>query len=118
MGHVVLPKEDFVELTSATTFVPDTKGFKADAGKPRYSLIPTEATKAMATILTFGAEKYEKDGWKSVPNAEERYMDALYRHLEAYRGGELVDEESGESHLAHAITNIAFLLHFEGKRND
>ena len=123
MEHIITPKEEFIVDNSKVTFVPDSdwtsslKVHKADAGKLRYSLIPPAATKAMAKILTFGAIKYEKDGWKTVPNAEERYMDALYRHLEAYRSGELIDAESGESHLSHAICNIAFLIHFEGEHN-
>lgn len=122
MSNTITPKEDFLVLEDPPkpAFVPNLgkTGYKADSGKLRYSLIPTAATKALAKILTFGAEKYSKDGWKSVPNAKERYTDALYRHLEAYRSGEKYDEESGESHLAHAITNIAFLIHFEEERDD
>jgi len=88
-------------------------GLKFDTGKLRYSLIPPVATRALAEILTYGAEKYAPNNWQSVSNAEERYTDALLRHLEAYRTGEKIDLESGFSHLKHAITNIAFLLYFE-----
>ena len=84
---------------------------KFDNGKLRYGLIPPEATKALAEVLTYGAKKYKPDNWKQGEPA--RYMDALYRHLEAYRSGELTDSESGLSHLSHAITNIAFLIYFE-----
>jgi hypothetical protein len=38
------------------------------------------------------------------------------RHLEAWRGGETRDKESDLPHLAHAMTNLAFLLHFEEKQ--
>ncbi len=93
-------------------------GLKYDSGKLRFGLIPPIATTSLAEVLTFGAAKYAPNSWQTVPNGEERYLDALYRHLEAYRNGELTDPESGLSHLAHAITNVAFLLHFESQRKD
>lgn len=93
-------------------------GPKHDKGKLRYSLIPPEATEALASVLTFGATKYAPNSWQSVPNAKERYMDALYRHLEAYRSGETNDDDSGLNHLWHAITNLAFLIHFDRKVNE
>jgi len=92
------------------------KGLKYDTGKLRYSLVPPVAIKGIAEVLTFGASKYGKDNWQLVDNAEERYLDALYRHLEAYRAGESHDPESGLTHLAHAATNVAFLQYFEDKK--
>lgn len=85
---------------------------KFDTGKLRYSLIPPEATKALASVLTYGAKKYKPNNWQKAEDTE-RYVDALYRHLEAWRGGEEFDDESKLSHLSHALTNIAFLVHFE-----
>jgi len=61
--------------------------------------------------------KYAPNNWQLVDNAEERYIDALYRHLEAYRSGELTDDESHKSHLAHAITNVAFLIWFDEQKD-
>lgn len=90
---------------------------KYDTGKLRYSLVPPIAIKAIAEVLTFGANKYAANSWQKVENGSERYLDALYRHLEAYRSGEKFDPESGSTHLAHAITNISFLLHFEQERS-
>lgn len=85
---------------------------KFDTGKLRYGLIPPEATKALASVLTYGAKKYKPNNWKQAESTE-RYVDALYRHLEAWRGGEEFDDDSKLSHLSHALTNIAFLIHFE-----
>jgi len=85
---------------------------KFDAGKLRYGLIPPSATKALASVLTYGAKKYKPNNWKQADDTD-RYVDALYRHLESWRSGEKVDKESGLSHLSHALTNIAFLIHFE-----
>ena len=88
-------------------------GFKDDAGKLLYHLIPTESTKGLAEILTHGANKYTPDGWKDVPKAKERYTGALMRHFEAYRSGEKLDPESGLPHIYHVLTNAAFLGYFD-----
>jgi len=87
---------------------------KFDTGKLRYSLIPPEATKALASVLTYGAKKYKPNNWREV-NDTARYVDALYRHLEAWRAGEQFDEESKLPHLEHALTNIAFLIALDVK---
>ena len=92
------------------------QGLKFDSDKPRYSLIPPILNLEVAKVLTFGARKYAPNNWQLVENGEERYLDALYRHLEAYRSGELVDPESGLYHLSHAACNISFLLHFQHER--
>ena len=94
------------------------RGKKDDVGKLRYSLIPPIATRALATVLTFGAKKYEPNNWQKVENAEERYMDALYRHLEAYRDDEILDDESHLPHLWHALTNLVFLIWFQDEPCD
>ena len=85
---------------------------KFDTSKLRYDLIPTSTTKALAQVLTYGAKKYKPNNWQTVDDTD-RYVAALYRHLEAWRDGEKVDKESGLSHLAHALTNVAFLLHLD-----
>lgn len=89
------------------------KGVKYDSGKPDWSLVELEGIEGMVKVLTFGAEKYERDGWKTVPDARNRYFAALLRHLTAYQAGELVDSESGLSHLDHAMCNLYFLKHFK-----
>lgn len=93
------------------------EGTKFDTGKLQYSLIPTSATKALAEVLTYGASKYAPNNWQLVQDGEKRYLDALFRHLEAFRSGEVNDEESGLHHLSHALTNVVFLhyLHTKGK---
>lgn len=96
---------------------PKPKGLKYDSGKLRYSLIPPIALTAIASVLTFGAKKYAPNNWQLVNNAEERYIDALYRHLEAHRSGERIDPESLMPHLWHVITNVAFLIFFDQQNN-
>jgi hypothetical protein len=82
---------------------------KSDSNKLRYDLVPPSLIEDVARVLTFGAEKYEPNNWKRVDDPS-RYVAALYRHLEAWRAGEITDQESRLSHLAHAATNIAFLI--------
>lgn len=85
---------------------------KFDSGKLRYSLVPPKAIRELTKVLTYGAKKYKPNNWQKATDTT-RYVDALYRHLEAWRSGEKFDEESKLSHLSHALTNIAFLIHFE-----
>ena len=106
----------YTDEPSSFTVVEKPGGLKYDDGKLQYGLIPPIATKSLAQVLTFGAAKYAPNSWQTVQDGERRYLDALYRHLEAYRTGESTDSESGLSHLAHAITNVAFLLHFEQEK--
>jgi hypothetical protein len=87
-----------------------TGGRKFDGGKLQYGLIPPHALKEMVRVLTFGAEKYEPDNWKKVPESKRRYFDAMQRHIWAWKEGEQIDPESGIHHLAHAACCLFFLL--------
>ena len=88
---------------------------KADAGKPRLSLVPTEIINQIARVREYGINKYPSGGpnnWKKVEL--DRYRDAAYRHLLAYIANPKgVDEESGLPHLAHLACNVAFLCELE-----
>lgn len=87
---------------------------KFDEGKRRYTLVPPQALAAVARVLTHGAEKYGDDNWrKAFPGGEDRYLDATLRHIEAWRMGERQDESTGESHLAHAVCSLLFVLNSE-----
>lgn len=86
-----------------------TGGRKFDGGKLQYGLLPPAALKATVEILTFGAEKYEPDNWKYVPDSKRRYFDAAMRHLWAWKAGEKDDPETGKNHIAHAMCCLMFL---------
>lgn len=94
-----------------------TEGKKFDGGKVRLDLLPWDSLTAVAEVLTFGANKYEEDGWKNVPNAYKRYTAAQLRHHAAAELGEEVDTESGLPHLAHEACNALFRLHFYLEEN-
>ena len=89
---------------------------KADAGKPRPTLVPVSLIEAVASIREYGVAKYhDPENWRKVE--PERYEDALYRHWLAYLNGEEKDEESGLPHLWHLATNAAFLIELGGGAN-
>lgn len=88
-------------------------GIKFDQKKRRFSLFPVVALKAIVDVLEYGAQKYEPDNWRKVPDARKRYYDAAMRHLTDWWGGETHDPESGLHHLAHLGCNAVFLLTFE-----
>lgn len=99
-------------LTTRSPAAP-AAGRKFDADKPRYDLVPPQALEEVAKVLTFGAQKYDDDNWKKVPGLRRRYFAAGMRHLWAWFKGERTDEETGLSHLAHAICCFMFMLELE-----
>ena len=99
-----------VELQRCREMRRATQEAKADAGKPRLSLVPPAIIEAVGRVRTYGTEKYgDPDNWRKVE--PERYRDALMRHTCAWlRNPDGIDEESGLQHLEHMACNIAFLL--------
>lgn len=97
--------EDVVKASQTAT----TGGRKFDGNKLEYGLLPPFALEETVKVLTFGAQKYERDNWKKVPDSKRRYFDALQRHVWAWKQGEQIDPESGLHHLAHAMCCLMFL---------
>ena len=69
-GTVIIPASSEIGPSKATE-----RGMKHDSGKIRPGLIPAECLKAVAEVMTYGANKYAPDNWKQV--SPERYIDAL-----------------------------------------
>jgi len=86
------------------------EGTKHDKDKLRYDLLPMKSVDKVVEVLTFGAKKYTPDNWKHVEDAERRYIAAAMRHMSSHMQGELVDSESGLTHLAHAACCLTFLM--------
>lgn len=85
---------------------PHSPGAKLDAGKVLAGVLEDFALAllAVAEVGTFGANKYTRGGWQSVPNGIERYNDAKWRH--ALKGRlEDIDPDSGLKHAAHEAWN-------------
>lgn len=93
----------------------DNQKVKADAGKPKLTLVPRQIIFDIAAIREYGNEKYPDggpDNWKKVE--KERYRDAAFRHFMAYLDDpDGVDDESGLPHLWHLACNVAFLCELE-----
>ena len=90
-----------------------TEGRKFDAGKTEYGLLPPFILEEIAKVMTFGAQKYERDNWRYVDDGKRRYFDALQRHVWAWKRGETYDPESGMHHLAHAGCCLMFLAELD-----
>ena len=88
------------------------QGRKFDGGKLRYDLLPVHALEEVTRVMTLGAEKYDPENWKRVPEGRRRYTAAAFRHIEAWRKGETTDE-IGTHHIANAISNLMFILEKE-----
>lgn len=94
------------------------QAFKSDGGKPRFDLLDDgmpNALLAVTKVLTWAVETkgYHPHSWREVPEASRRYRAALARHRNAIARGEVLDEESGLPHWAHAACCTLFLLELE-----
>lgn len=86
--------------------LPGQPGAKLDAGKVLAGVLGDFglALQEVAKVGTFGAQKYVRHGWESVPDGIVRYNDAGWRHLlmERYQS---TAPDSGLLHLAHRAWN-------------
>ena len=90
----------------------NNKGLKYDTGKPRlFEMLEDfkEAFIEVSKVWEFGANKYEKHNWAYVDNAEDRYSNALLRHM---LEGDTRDYESGLLHASHVAWNALARLYF------
>jgi hypothetical protein len=81
------------------------EGVKHDSGKPRPTLVMRSMSRAIQAVIEvgeFGAKKYAEDNWLKVTYGQQRYTDAMLRHLLAEMHGVERDPDSGLLHAAHA----------------
>ena len=88
---------------------------KDTKGKAKWDLLPWDLVEQTVDVLTFGADKYAPEAWRQETKSDD-YFAALMRHIVAYRKGEIIDPESGKTHLAHAMCNLIFIHELENKR--
>lgn len=84
--------------------------FHQDAGKPRLDLIPQFALLSVGEVLEYGTRKYTEKSWPLITEGRKRFLASALRHINAYMRDEMNDPESNLPHLAHAITNLLFVL--------
>lgn len=87
-------------------------GVRYNDNKLRVDLVSPRSIKAMAQVLTKGVEKYPENNWRKGLKWIGGVMSSVDRHLLAFKNGEDRDPESGLLHIAHAMTNLMFLLEY------
>lgn len=97
-------------------------GYKQDAGKLDYNLLMRDMApqvEQIVKVLHWGhhTKGYPRNGFRTLPDAEGRFMAATQRHLAAMSKDALAkDEESGLPHAIHVIANqLMMLAVLEGK---
>ncbi len=87
-------------------------GARRNRGKVSFSIVPMHLLSGVARILMGGSLKYAPYNWSSGMKWSV-CMDCAFRHIfKFWYMGEELDEESGETHLDHAICNLMFLKHY------
>lgn len=93
-----------------------------NTGKPMLSFILQFGTTiaGFARVKEIGAIKYDRDNWKKGGKEDHEYTDAAVRHLTAFMEGEVFAQDTGATHLAHCLWNIAALqdLNYPGVTHD
>ena len=95
---------------------PSTKGYKQDAGKLDYNLLMRDLApqvEQIVKVLHWGhhTKGYPRNGFRTLPDAEGRFMAATQRHLAAMAEDALAkDSESGLHHAIHVIANQLMML--------
>jgi len=88
------------------------EAMRFNGGKPKLSYFMRSfrwMTAAVARVKEFGANKYMEDNWRSGNKPDEEYLDSCFRHLDYFFSGEFYDQDSGCSHMAHAVWNLSAL---------
>ena len=107
-----------VYLSSDGLHVP---GAKDDKAKPMAGVLLdfSRALQLVADVGTYGAKKYKRQGWATVPEGSQRYTDALVRHLLAMDvDPDGLDKETGLPHLAHVAWNALAVLELQARRKE
>jgi hypothetical protein len=87
-------------------------GDRFNSGKPQWSLVDFKSLEPMVKVLEYGKEKYGLGNWqKGLDN--KAICESLLRHVFSYLDGELIDSESGISHIGHIQANAIFLEYME-----
>ena len=84
---------------------------KHDQEKNRLELIPASGIEAAGRAFTYGANKYKEHGDHNWAKGFkwDRIIGSTLRHINAFRSGQDIDEESGLSHIDHAVASIMML---------
>jgi len=88
---------------------------------PNFDWIPTEVYESVSNVFTHGAEKHGEYGWQTQdaygPKGIEHQIKKALGHIYKWDAISELDEDSGESHLAHAITRLIIALDMELRKD-
>jgi len=86
------------------------EGRKDDADKLDWTLLPFPELARVVQVLEGGAKRYGRRNWTGLESGYARTTQAALRHLI-----QAVEGERDEDHLAHAVCELLFAMHFESK---
>ncbi len=98
-------------IKEGRTIMVGDQDMKKDLGKPLIHLVNPGFILGLAEVLTFGAAKYEEDGWMKGISFR-RIVSAMGRHMIQILLGNMVDDETGFLHIYHVAANVMFLAHY------
>lgn len=73
-------------------------------------LVPPALAIGVAPAMALGASKYGPYNWREKAVRLSVYLEAIDRHLAAFKDGQTYDEESGASHLSHVGACLAIIM--------
>ena len=82
----------------------------AGSAKAPLHLIPGPACYHASLALGDGGRKYGFFNWRETPIEASSYLAACERHLKSWQDGEEVAQDSGVSHLGHALATLMILV--------
>lgn len=88
------------------------EGRKDDNNKLRYDLIPVIPLSKVAEVYTIGSKKYDDRNWEKGIKWSRIYS-ALQRHANAFWGGESLDLDNRQHHLASVVWCAFALMEYE-----
>ena len=93
------------------------KALRFNNGKPKWSYVHYKSLEPMVKVLEYGALKYAPLNWQK-PMPLNEILESMQRHLASLMDGELIDAESGISHMGHIQANAMFYnYHVERLKN-
>lgn len=105
------------EIPKDRAWVEENEGYPDNNPKTAFGakkipleLVPPSAVAALAEAFADGAKKYGPYNWRTKTVSSSIYYAALLRHVQAWWDGEDLAEDTGISHLYHALACLAIIV--------
>lgn len=110
-GIEALGSEDFDTLDEVEERVAQANNQKAT--KIRMELLPFEALEDVTLAFQVGADKYDRNSWRSNGVPYSVCASALLRHFSKWQSGEDFDQADGQPHMAAIAFYAMVILQYE-----